>query len=180
MVPPNLQSRENRGIPPCSLLISTGPQCESAWGIVINSPTILQNRAAPSSDMIRSGQGVLAVPTYYIGTQTVSANLAGYFNVIFPLYNKKYHQIFITCVWVKKKYWPDLTISHLWCRFLLSGVVPNYSILLIFPAEKQKQYLISTLQNTYLPFLHLSPTSYNSSEKSDTGTGKKKFCLFWI
>ena len=68
----------------------------------------------PSSDMIRSGQGVLAVPTYYIGTQEVSIKLAGYFQAAFPEYYKKYKQAFAAGVWIKEDTGPWIGRAIVW------------------------------------------------------------------
>jgi len=57
--------------------------------------TVLQKRMVPSSpDLLRTGQGALAVETYYLNTQKVAVYLAGMFKAAFPDYFDKYHQAF--------------------------------------------------------------------------------------
>lgn len=64
--------------------------------------------------MIRSGQGALAVPTYYTGTQDVSLRLAGYFKAAFLLDYKRCCQAFSAGVWIKEDAGPWLGRAIVW------------------------------------------------------------------
>jgi hypothetical protein len=48
----------------------------------------------PSADMIRTGQGSMAVKVYFRATQKVSAKLAGMFKAAFPQFYKNYSKAF--------------------------------------------------------------------------------------
>lgn|ERR1700753_2470606 len=68
----------------------------------------------PSADMLRSGQGAMAVNSYFRITQRVSAQLAAMFKAAFPEYYDKYKKAFEAGVWLKEDNGPWLGRVVVW------------------------------------------------------------------
>ena len=68
----------------------------------------------PSSDLLRTGKGALAVETYYLNTQKVALYLAGMFKAAFPDYYHKYSQAFEAGQWTDSDPGPWLGRAVVW------------------------------------------------------------------
>lgn len=68
----------------------------------------------PSSDMLRSSKGAMAVRSYFQATQHLSAQLAAMFRAAFPEYYEKYSKAFQAGVWYREDQGPWIGRVVVW------------------------------------------------------------------